>query len=323
MSVYDFDGDGKAELAVKTAPGTKDGTGAYLSTGTAAGADNTAIYRNSTGYILTGPEWITVFDGLTGKERATIDYPVPRGNVSSWGDAYGNRVDRFNGGFAFVKDGGVANGLPSIIQGRGYYTRLTISALTYRNGVLAKNWVYDSVTSLQAQGAATTQRWPRTWTATVDRRSSPAQTTIDSAGTLKCQSGDGPRRCHGRRGAGSWQGHLGVLDSRGLLGVKMLTTVPPAVSTTRHRIPVSTPVVAAPNMSARATKPARHVRGQVRSCAPPVPRVDPVPGATSSYTGTPMNGVSLKRQSITKAGGGTLLTCAQCSGTTAPRIPRR
>jgi len=58
-----------------------------------------------------------------------------------------NRVDRFNGGMAFVKEGGVATGKPSIIQGRGYYTRLTVSSLTYRNGVLAKNWVYDSITN--------------------------------------------------------------------------------------------------------------------------------------------------------------------------------
>ena len=144
MSVYDFDGDGKAEVAVKTAPGTKDGTGAYLSNGPAASDDDSAVYRNTSGYILTGPEYVTVFAGDTGKELATVDYPVPRGTVSSWGDAYGNRVDRFNGGIAFVKDGGVANGLPSIIQQRGYYTRLTVSALTWRNGTLAKNWVFDS-----------------------------------------------------------------------------------------------------------------------------------------------------------------------------------
>ena len=144
MSVYDFDGDGKAELAVKTAPGAKDGSGAYLSKGSAAGADNSAVYRNSSGYILTGPEWLTVFAGDTGKELGTVDYPVQRGNVGSWGDTYGNRLDRYNGGMAFVKDGGTATGLPSIIQQRGYYTRLTVSALTYRNGVLAKNWVFDS-----------------------------------------------------------------------------------------------------------------------------------------------------------------------------------
>ena len=144
FSVYDFDGDGKAEVACKTAPGTKDGTGAYLSTGPAATDDDSAVYRNSVGYVLTGPEYLTVFDGATGKELATVDYPVLRGTLSWWGDTYGNRVDRFNGGVAFVKDGGVATGLPSIIQQRGYYTRLTVSALTFRNGVLATNWVFDS-----------------------------------------------------------------------------------------------------------------------------------------------------------------------------------
>jgi hypothetical protein len=190
MSVYDFDGDGKAELAVKTAPGTKDGTGAYLSTGTAAGADNTAVYRNGTGYILTGPEWITVFDGVTGKERATIDYPVPRGSVSAWGDAYGNRVDRFNGGMAFVKDGGVANGLPSIIQSRGYYTRMTISALTYRNGVLAKNWTYDSVTAIPNGGGDHSQMAADT-DGDGGQEVITGATTIDSAGTFKCSSNMG------------------------------------------------------------------------------------------------------------------------------------
>ena len=187
MSVGDFDGDGKAELAVKTAPGTKDGTGAYLSTGSAAGADNSAVYRNSSGYILTGPEWITVFRGSDGKELATVDYPVPRGDVGAWGDTYGNRVDRFNGGMAFVKEGGVATGKPSIIQGRGYYTRLTVSSLTYRNGVLAKNWVYDSVTNCPNGGgdhsemAADTDNDGGQEIITGTR-------TIDSAGTLKCDA---------------------------------------------------------------------------------------------------------------------------------------
>jgi len=40
----------------------------------------------------------------------------------------------------------------AFIQQRGYYTVLTVSALTFRNGVLAKNWVYDSVTSIPNGG---------------------------------------------------------------------------------------------------------------------------------------------------------------------------
>jgi hypothetical protein len=191
FSVYDFDGDGKAEVACKTAPGTKDGTGQYLSTGPAASDDDSAVYPiNSIGAILTGPEYITVFDGATGKELATIDYPVPRGNVSSWGDSNGDRANRFNGGFAFVKDGGVANGLPSIITGRGYYTRTTVSALTFRNGVLANNWVYDSVTSFPNSGGDHSEMAADT-DGDGGQEIITGPLTIDSAGTLRCDSGMG------------------------------------------------------------------------------------------------------------------------------------
>src|SRR3954463_31672 len=93
--VYDFDGDGKAEMAVKTAPGTKDGTGKFLSLGPAANDDDSKAYRQSDGYVLSGPEYLTVFSGLTGAELATVDFDQARGTVSSWGDSYGNRVDRF------------------------------------------------------------------------------------------------------------------------------------------------------------------------------------------------------------------------------------
>lgn len=191
FSVYDFDGDGIAEVAVKTAPGTKDGTGAYLSTGPAATDDDSQIYRNSDGYILTGPEYLTVFNGKTGKEMATVNYPVPRGTVSSWGDSYGNRVDRFNGGFAFVKDGGTATGRPSIIQGRGYYTRLTISALTWRNGTLANNWIYDSVTTLNTNGAGDHSEMAADTDGDLGQEIITGQTTISSSGALQCQSGMG------------------------------------------------------------------------------------------------------------------------------------
>ena len=193
MSVGDFDGDGKAELAVKTAPGTKDGTGAYLSTGPAASDDDSAVYRNASGYILTGPEYVTVFAGDTGKELATINYPVPRGTVTSWGDAYGNRVDRFNGGMAFVKEKGVATGMPNIIQQRGYYTRLTVSALTYRSGVLAQNWIFDSNNAGNSKAAGGGDH--SAMAADVDNDGGQeiitGATTIESDGTFKCSSGMG------------------------------------------------------------------------------------------------------------------------------------
>jgi len=193
MSVYDFDGDGRAEVAVKTAPGTKDGTGAYLSNGPAANDDDSADYRNGEGYVLSGPEYLTVFDGETGAELATVDYPVPRGNVNSWGDDYGNRVDRFNSGVAMVTDGGSASGRPSIIRQRGYYTRMTVSAMHWRDGQLTTNWIFDSNSS--GNGAAAGQGDHSAMAADMDgdlaQEITTGATTIGSDGTLRCTTGRG------------------------------------------------------------------------------------------------------------------------------------
>jgi hypothetical protein len=196
FSVYDFDGDGKAEIAVKTAPGTKDGTGQYLSKGPAASDDDSKVYRNSDGYILSGPEYLTVFDGATGKELATVDFPVPRGTVSSWGDDYGNRVDRFNSGVAFVSDTGSgkgATGRPSIIMQRGYYTRLTVSALNWRGGALTKVWTFDSDGSgnskAAGQGDHSAMAADTDGDGAQEIITGPA--TIGSDGTLRCTTGAG------------------------------------------------------------------------------------------------------------------------------------
>jgi hypothetical protein len=322
MSVYDFDGDGKAELAVKTAPGTKDGTGAYLSTGTAAGADNTAVYRNATGYILTGPEWITVFDGTTGKERATIDYPVPRGTVTSWGDGYGNRVDRFNGGFAFVKDGtgaaAVANGLPSIIQGRGYYTRLTVSALTYRNGVLAKNWVYDSVTSLQSTGAGDHSEMAADTDGDGGQEIITGQTTIDSAGTLKCQSGMG----HGDamdvtelvpgKGIAVFSIHEGQggMDAHdGATCTSYFKTTEPGTDSNRGRADY----VGTGNEDSASCYCASCTEHQALCATGATTGPSPGTNFVIYWDADEWREVE-NANSITKAGGGNLLTCSQCAG---------
>ncbi|WP_046174260.1 rhamnogalacturonan lyase family protein [Domibacillus indicus] len=132
MIVYDFDGDGKAEIAMKTADGTIDGQGNVIGR---ADAD----HRNSSGYILQGDEFLTVFEGATGKALTTIPYTPSRGDVASWGDAYGNRVDRFLAGVAYL-DGET----PSLIMARGYYTRTVVSAYQFKNGELTKQWTFDS-----------------------------------------------------------------------------------------------------------------------------------------------------------------------------------
>ncbi|MEK4371033.1 rhamnogalacturonan lyase [Paenibacillus sp. FSL R5-0473] len=133
--VYDLEGDGKAEVAMKTADGTKDGTGVVI-------GDASKDYRNSSGYVLSGPEFLTVFNGQTGKALSTVNYEPARGNVSSWGDNYGNRVDRFLAAIAYL-DGE----RPSLVMARGYYTRTVLVAYNWRNGQLTKQWTFDSNTS--------------------------------------------------------------------------------------------------------------------------------------------------------------------------------
>lgn len=138
--VYDLDGDGKAEVAMKTAPGTRDSSGNYLGTGPAATDDDSADYRNGDGYVLTGPEYLTVFDGETGQEVVTVPFEVARGDVGGWGDTYGNRVDRFLATAAFVQPSGRA----SLIMGRGMYTRTTFTAWDFDGATLSKVWTSDN-----------------------------------------------------------------------------------------------------------------------------------------------------------------------------------
>jgi hypothetical protein len=135
FQVYDYDGDGRAEVAMKTADGSVDGTGRVIGS---ASAD----YRNSSGYVLSGPEFLTMFNGQTGAAMSTVTYNPPRGTVSSWGDSYGNRVDRFLAGTAYL-DGQ----RPSLIMARGYYTRTVIAAWDFRNGALTQRWMFDSKVS--------------------------------------------------------------------------------------------------------------------------------------------------------------------------------
>jgi len=138
--VFDLDGDGRAELACKTADGTVDGKGHVI-------GDPSANHVGRDGKILAGPEFFTVFDGGTGAELATADYIPGRGDLGGWGgpggnggnDRTGNRVDRFLACVAYL-DGK----LPSVVMCRGYYGRSVLAAWDWRGGKLTSRWVFDT-----------------------------------------------------------------------------------------------------------------------------------------------------------------------------------
>ncbi len=147
--VYDFDGDGKAELACKTAPGTIDGQGKAVLMGNDKVTDD---YRDSNGLIMKGSEYLTVFNGQTGAEITTVSYvplrtvhPQDKSSVG-WGDNYGNRSERYLACVAYL-DGQK----PSIVMCRGYYTHSYLCAWDFDGKNLTQRWLHASTT--KGQGA--------------------------------------------------------------------------------------------------------------------------------------------------------------------------
>lgn len=175
--VYDFDGDGKAEMICKTSAGSKDGKEKFVNEAATDEdircLDNKADYRNGAGRVQTGPELLTVFNGKTGQAIHTIWYnpnrafgvgrQVAEGESlkdgfpaysSVWGDKgnYGNRGERYLAGVAFL-DG--KDHLPSAVMCRGYYTRSYLWAVDFDGKQLKTKWLHASTTpgTAYAQGA--------------------------------------------------------------------------------------------------------------------------------------------------------------------------
>lgn len=102
--------------------------------------------RSFEGFILEGPEYLTVFHGQTGEELETIPYkPGRHDDGLMWGDYAwnriepGNRVDRFLAGVAYL-DGKK----PFAIFARGYYTRAAVAAYSWDGTRLKEHWFVDS-----------------------------------------------------------------------------------------------------------------------------------------------------------------------------------
>lgn len=167
FQVYDFNGDGRAELMCKTAPGSKDGKGSYVNQAATdtkiKNASNTKDWRTSDGRVNGGQEYLTVFNGLTGEAIHTIAY-YPTRNAKAelseaegsfnWDDrsgkndkgSYGNRGERYLAATAYLN--GPDNN-PSGIFCRGYYTYAYIWAVDFDGTQLKTRWLHMSDTKTQ------------------------------------------------------------------------------------------------------------------------------------------------------------------------------
>ena len=211
--VYDFDRDGKAELICKTAPGSIDGTGNYVSK---AGTDSRILATNnakdcrvSGGRINAGYEFLTVFNGETGAAIHTIPY-IPNRNATyvlsdaagtlnwSFGSkndtgSYGNRGERYLAGVAYL-DGPDKN--PSAIMCRGMYTRSYLWAVDFDGKELKTHWIHGSISTTQVERTdANGKKSTRTYSKTTDPKNTHAAYTAYGQGahslTIADVDGDG------------------------------------------------------------------------------------------------------------------------------------
>ena len=155
--VYDFDGDGRAELICKTAPGSLDASRRYVSEVADDEAirqiDNHADHRNKRGRIQSGEELLTVFNGLTGEAIHTVWYNPNRGygvggsaEYAGWGDktVEGNRGERYLACVAYLAG---MDKNPSAVMCRGYYTRSYLWAVDFDGKHLSTRWLHASLSS--------------------------------------------------------------------------------------------------------------------------------------------------------------------------------
>ena len=172
FQVADINNDGKAEVACKTADGTtaysyNSTSKTFTELGYVGACDSDSLptaaisssndYRNSSGYILSGSEYLTVFNGNTGAIMDTTDYWPARGTISDWGtststDSYGNRCDRFLACTAYL-DG--VN--PSFVFCRGYYGKSTMAAYNMVDGKLNLEWTFSTEDTTEIGSYTTTE----------------------------------------------------------------------------------------------------------------------------------------------------------------------
>ena len=227
--VYDFDGDGRAEMMCKTAAGSKDGLGNYVNQAatdaTIKGHPNDRNYRNSGGHVLQGPEYLTVFDGQTGKALHTTWYlpgrtgtgsKLPSGSSATeggsdlgkqvaypekafWGDNYGNRSERYLASVAYLNG---ADQPASAVFCRGYYTRAYVWAVSFDGERLHTEWLHASPNATQSlvftSKVDDTKSWPKiTVDGDVLQRTPLKTAPLNTAGITGATNGSGSNTLYG------------------------------------------------------------------------------------------------------------------------------
>ena len=147
FAVADFDGDGCAEMAIRTCEGTVFGDGEQIGDTNNDGKIDYRTWGNQNSsspgwvdhYNSAGPEFISIIDGRTGRELARDNF-INRETSSSWGDDYWKRACSFRVGVGCFDE----TGLPSAVFGRGVYGHSVIEAWDWRNGQLTRRWRFDT-----------------------------------------------------------------------------------------------------------------------------------------------------------------------------------
>lgn len=114
--LYDLDGDGRAEVAVKTGEGDP---------------------RDEDGRVSSGPEYLTILDGATGREVTRVDWPSR--------DDFGEGLRGYN--YASRNQLGVAyldGERPYLIVERGTYNLIKVEAYRFSDGELELHWKWDN-----------------------------------------------------------------------------------------------------------------------------------------------------------------------------------
>lgn len=157
IAAFDFDGDGKAEVFMRSSDNTIFGLDINNQGGISVGdrdGDGYTNYRlapfngvGGDGFMNAGPEYLSLIDGMTGKELDWANF-IPRGNSNDWGDGYGHRANKFFFGAPYL------DGLhPSLFTGRGIYTMTKMQTYDVVNKKLVKKWYWESTSpDIKQQG---------------------------------------------------------------------------------------------------------------------------------------------------------------------------